>query len=29
MGMVRNGCGQSGHGTVKLAVSQESIHGMN
>ena len=27
--MARNGCGQSGHGTLKLAVSQEQIDGMN
>ena len=27
--MVRNGCGQSGHGTLKLAVSEELIDGMN
>ena len=29
MGMARNGCGQSGHWTLKLAVSQEWIDGMN
>ena len=29
MGIVRNGEGQSGHGTVKLTVSQEWIDGMN
>ena len=29
VGMVRNGCGQSGHGTLKLTVSQEGIDGMN
>ena len=23
VGMVKNGCGQSGHGTLKLTVSQE------
>ena len=27
--MARNGCGQSGHRTLKLAVSQEWIDGMN
>ena len=27
--MVRNGCGQSSHRTLKLAVSQEWINGMN
>ena len=27
--MVENGCGQSGHGTLKLTVSQEWIDGMN
>ena len=27
--MARNGCGQSGHGTLKLAVSQEWIDAMN
>ena len=27
--MARNGYGQSGHGTLKLAVSQEWIDGMN
>ena len=27
--MVRNGCGQSGHETLKLTVSQERIDGMN
>ena len=29
MGVARNGCGQCGHGTLKLAVSQEWIDGMN
>ena len=29
LGMVENGCGQSGHGTLKLTVSQEWIDGMN
>ena len=29
MGVARNGCGQSGHGTLKLVVSQEGIDGMN
>ena len=28
MDMVRNGLGQSGHGTLKLTVSQEWIDGM-
>ena len=27
--MVQNGCDQSGHGTLKLTVSQESTDGMN
>ena len=27
--MVKNGCGQSGHGTLKLTVSQERIDGIN
>ena len=29
VGVVRNGCGQSGHRTLKFAVSQEWIGGMN
>ena len=29
MGLVRNGCGQSGHRTLKLTVSQEWIDAMN
>ena len=29
MCMVKNGCGQSGHSTLKLAVSQEWIDGRN
>ena len=29
MDIVRNGQGQSGHGTVKLTVSQKWIDGMN
>ena len=29
MGMVKNRCGQSGHGTLKMAASQEWIDGMN
>ena len=29
MGLARNGFDPSGHGTLKLAVSQESIDGMN
>ena len=29
VGMVKNGCGQSGHGTLKLTVSREWIDGMN
>ena len=28
LGMVRNGCGQPGHRTLKLAVSQEWVDGM-
>ena len=28
-GMVQNGCGQSGLRTLKLAVSQEGINGIN
>ena len=29
VGMVKNGCGQSGHRTLKLTVSQEWIDGLN
>ena len=29
VGMVRNGCGHSGLKTLKLAVSQEGINGIN
>ena len=29
VGMVRSGCGHSGHRTLKLAVSQEGINGRN
>ena len=29
VGTVKNGCGQSSHGTPKLTVSQEKIDGMN
>ena len=29
VGMVKNGCSQSGHRTLKLAVSQEGINGIN
>ena len=29
VGMVKNGCEQSGQGTLKLTVSQEWIDGMN
>ena len=29
MDMARNGCGQSGHRTLKVAVSQELINEMN
>ena len=27
--MVKNECGQSGHGTQKLTISQDLINGMN
>ena len=27
--MVKNGCGQSGHRTLKLDVSQEGMKGLN
>ena len=27
--MIKNGCDQSGHGTLKLTVSQEWLDGMN
>ena len=27
--MVKNGCGQSGHKTLKLAVSQEGVNEKN
>ena len=29
VGMVKNGCGQSGHKTLKLAVSQEGVNEKN
>ena len=29
MGVSRNECDQSGHGTLKLAVSQGWVNGMN
>ena len=29
LGMAKNGCGQFGHGTLKLTVSQEWNDGMN
>ena len=29
MGVVRNGSGQTGHGTLKLAVFQEGIDAVN
>ena len=29
LGMVKNGCGHSGLRTLKLAVSQKGINGMN
>ena len=29
VGMVKNGCGQSGHGTIKLTVSQKWAGGIN
>ena len=29
VGMVKNGCGQSGHKTLKLALSQEGINEVN
>ena len=29
MGVVKNGCGYSGHRTLKLAVSQEGLNGVD
>ena len=29
LGLVKNGCGHSGHRTLKLAVSQEGVTGIN
>ena len=29
MSMVKNECGQSGHGTLKLTVSEDWMDGMN